>query len=295
MCDLDGTLIGKGHTTNEADKAALRKARESGMMISICTGRSWRESRHLIADLQLEVPGVFSNGAELNWNITGNSIEHVPLSDREMEVLLPLCRERSLTPIMLLHQHHPDDPLYLVEDMAKLHPATTDWFRRNGVSHLISTSADESLLKRCVRVGLIMDEPSAAEFTAVLERDYGDQFSYHLLQALHFQTAILEIFHRGVNKWSGILRLCVHLGVDPRDVVTIGDDVNDIPMLENAHLSYAMGSAPEHVRSSAKKTTLAHAQSGVAAAVADLFHGQPVPIRPDQGMARYSNFGLANE
>jgi Cof subfamily protein (haloacid dehalogenase superfamily) len=295
MCDLDGTLVGKGHVIHDADMRALRLAEESGIRVSICTGRSWRESHHLLADMNLPLPGVFSNGAELNEIATGRSIHHTRISPQALEILLAVCRERALGPVMLLHQEHREDPLYLVTDWANLHPATTDWFRRNGVSHLVTESMDEALLQRCLRLGLVMEADPAARFTALLENQLADQFSYHLLRALHFQNAIIEIFSPGVNKWSGILRLCRHLDISPEEVVTIGDDVNDIPMLRHAPMSYAMGGAPDAVRHSARKVTLSHAERGVAAAVADILGLESLPEPAVQGAARYSNFGHANE
>lgn len=276
MCDLDGTLVGKGHVKNHADRQALAGALESGLLVSICTGRSWRESYHLIADLQLNIPGVFSNGAELNSIATGESIAAHPFSTDVIRELLSLCRAWKLNPIILLHQRAADDPLYVVDDLIKLHPATADWFRRNGVSNLITNQLDDAMLQSCLRVGLVMDSPSAADFTQRMESHFENQISFHLLRALHFDTTIVEIFSHGVDKWSGILRLCDRLEIDPQDVVTIGDDVNDIPMLLNARMSYAMGSAPAHVRSSAKKTTLEHSQNGVAAAIADLLGAEPM-------------------
>ena len=277
MCDLDGTLVGKGHVKNHADQQALTNALESGLLVSICTGRSWRESHHLIADLQLDIPGVFSNGAELNSIATGESIAVHPFSINVIQELLSLCTAWNLNPIILLHQRAADDPLYVVDDLVKLHPATTDWFRRNGVSNLITNRLDDDMLQRCLRVGLVMESSAAVKLTQHMEAHFRNKIHFHLLQALHFDIAIVEIFRHGVDKWSGILRLCDQLGIDPQDVATIGDDVNDIPMLRNARMSYAMGSAPEHVRSSAKKTTLEHAQNGVAAAIADLLGAEPMP------------------
>jgi len=270
MCDLDGTLVGKGHAKNQADRQALNDAVEAGMMVSICTGRSWRESHHLISDIGLDIAGVFSNGAELNSIGSGKTITVQPFPVDTIHEVISLCRARGLQPVTLLHQRAADDPLYVVEDPVHLHPATTDWFRRNGVSHLVCQHWDHELLDRTLRVGLVLDSSTATELTRHIDAHYQHRLSYHLLQALHYDVAILEIFRHGVDKWSGILRLCDHLGIHPIDVVTIGDDVNDIPMLRNASMSYAMGSAPAHVRSSAKKTTLDHAQSGVAAAINDL-------------------------
>lgn len=270
MCDLDGTLVGRTHLTNPADVQALRRAMDAGMQISICTGRSWRESRALIAAMGLDITGVFSNGAELNCISTGESLHRSAIDDQTLTDLLEVLEALRLNSILLLHQSNPDDPLYAVSDLPALHPATRDWFARNGVAHLIRPGIDSAIRGKCLRVGIVLETHAALELRQHLEQNFSHRLNFHLLGALHFQAAILEIFGHGVDKWSGILQLCDAIGVSPDQVVTIGDDVNDIPMLKQAKLSYAMGNAPDHVRAAAKRITLTHGENGVAAAIDEL-------------------------
>ncbi len=59
---------------------------------------------------------------------------------------------------------------------------------------------------------------------------------------------LVETTAAGVDKGSGLRRLCDLLGLDIRRVMAIGDSDNDIPMLEAAGLGVAMGNAGEHVK-----------------------------------------------
>ncbi|MFN3333312.1 MAG: HAD family hydrolase, partial [Caldilinea sp.] len=71
----------------------------------------------------------------------------------------------------------------------------------------------------------------------------------------------------GVDKGSGLRRLCNLLGVDIRRVMAIGDSDNDIPMLEAAGFAVAMGNAGEHVKAIADWVAPTIDEDGAAVAL----------------------------
>ena len=54
-----------------------------------------------------------------------------------------------------------------------------------------------------------------------------------------------------VNKWEGIKILANHLGIKSDELAAIGDSYNDLPMVENAHLGFAMGNGNEDIKEAA--------------------------------------------
>ena len=81
------------------------------------------------------------------------------------------------------------------------------------------------------------------------------------LELVYSEVSSLECSARGVSKGSGLERLCALLGIRPEACIAVGDADNDLPMLRTAGLGVAMGNAPEHVKTAAKRI------------VADLDHG----------------------
>jgi len=65
--------------------------------------------------------------------------------------------------------------------------------------------------------------------------------------------AVLEIFDPAVNKWEGVLHVARRHSIRPDEIVAIGDDLNDIPMLRSAGLGVAMGNARPEVQAAAKR------------------------------------------
>jgi hydroxymethylpyrimidine pyrophosphatase-like HAD family hydrolase len=81
----------------------------------------------------------------------------------------------------------------------------------------------------------------------------------------------LEIYPPG-SKWHGMMPLMRKYGISPAEVVTIGNGVNDIEMLEGAGLGIAMGNAPEHVKRAADWITKDNNNQGVTHALKSVFH-----------------------
>jgi hydroxymethylpyrimidine pyrophosphatase-like HAD family hydrolase len=72
---------------------------------------------------------------------------------------------------------------------------------------------------------------------------------------------------RGCSKASGVKEAARHFAIPLSEVMTIGDNTNDIPMLHAAGWSVAMGHAPEPVRASAKAITASNREDGAALAI----------------------------
>jgi hydroxymethylpyrimidine pyrophosphatase-like HAD family hydrolase len=76
-----------------------------------------------------------------------------------------------------------------------------------------------------------------------------------------------EISPAGVTKWSGIRHLADGWGIRPDEICAVGDDVNDIPMIEAAGLGVAMGNALEEVKAVACRIAPSHDEDGLVQVV----------------------------
>jgi hydroxymethylpyrimidine pyrophosphatase-like HAD family hydrolase len=66
-----------------------------------------------------------------------------------------------------------------------------------------------------------------------------------------YAGTMCEVLRADASKWAGVLHLAEIWGVEPGEVVAVGDDMNDVPMLEGAGLGVSMGHAPDPVRAAA--------------------------------------------
>ena len=77
----------------------------------------------------------------------------------------------------------------------------------------------------------------------------------------------LEVTHKHVSKEHALLEVANHYQIPLEQVMTIGDNFNDLPMLRMAGLGVAMGNAPQEVKADARIETYSNNQHGVAKAI----------------------------
>ena len=77
----------------------------------------------------------------------------------------------------------------------------------------------------------------------------------------------IEVNPKGVTKATGLQKVCSYMGIEPSQVVTIGDGLNDLPMIRWAGFGIAMDNAPDEVKKAAQYTTGSYLHDGVAKAI----------------------------
>jgi hypothetical protein len=83
------------------------------------------------------------------------------------------------------------------------------------------------------------------------------------------QTGVnsLEISPKGITKESGVRSICDVLGIEMDEVMAIGDDLNDLQLIQAAGLGVAMGNAAYPIKNAADVLTDSNQQNGVANAI----------------------------
>jgi len=129
------------------------------------------------------------------------------------------------------------------------------------------------LIDHTVRAGSVGPAGSLEGITRDLEAEIGDKACIRHWEAVveanssSDSSYMLEVFAPGVNKWSMLESVLRQRGIDPDDVVAIGDGLNDIELLHHAGHGVAMGQAKEAVREAADQLVASNAEGGFAQAI----------------------------
>ncbi|HVX83559.1 MAG TPA: HAD hydrolase family protein [Phycisphaerae bacterium] len=291
-CDLDGTLIGWDHKINERDLAALRAARQAGFHVAICTGRNATECAGVIGSLKLAGPGVFVNGAMVSEMATGRSARCRFMPEALVAEAVDFFGSRGHAVLLLADDPAQRMPAYFMTEHGEPHRGTREWLLANRMHAERCDQPPASHSGRIVRLGIVADVAEGRALEREMAVRFGIGASHHSIYSPHYDVQVLEVFAAGVNKWTGIEALAEELGEDPRRVIAIGDDVNDLAMLRGATLSFAMASAVPEVQSAAKRMTGSPAECGVAQVVEALLAGVLEPVSDER---RGDNVGRENE
>ena len=122
--DLDGTVINREGTIIQSAKKAVQHAVDSGIKVTLATGRMYQPSNHFAQELGLSVPLICYQGALIREPFNGNVIWHKPLSVRIAQKVIETARQ------IATHQYvYVDDEMYVEEITEK-----DEWYaQRNGV------------------------------------------------------------------------------------------------------------------------------------------------------------------
>ncbi len=270
--DLDGTVLSPtGHVTPRTRKA-IRGVIDAGIQVCIATGRSWWESRQVIAEAQLEGPGVFVGGAIVNDMPSGRSMAHTkmrPVDAREICHIMDECGSAA----MVMQDAFHADVEWLISAELEMPPTVPEWLARHGSSFRRAPGLRSAAHDWTIRVSTVASYEQSATMFDRLSRQLADRVYLHQITIPTTGARVLEVFDASVNKWTGVRQIAELLGVPEANVIAVGDDMNDLHMLEHAAVGVAMGNANAEVKSIADGEIDSHANDGLAKFLEQLLAG----------------------
>ncbi len=278
--DIDGTVINAAQEVSPALKRALSALPGLGVRTVLCTGRRWRTAVPVLEQLEHVHPLVVCcGGALIKQADDEETLFSAPMEDSAARTVADLLRGLDLVPLFLYDRPLSGRELAVSEcDRARAERLPYVQANREWVEWLPSdyppgpepplevyTMDDTAVVGPAeprVRRGI----GALGLVEAMLQERYGAG-----------QLA-LEVHHPSATKWHALLWLLDSWRIRPEEVVAIGDDVNDVPMLRAAGRSFAMGNAVPEVIAVADAVTASNEEDGVAAALRTAF-----PIAAEEG------------
>ncbi len=237
--DLDGTLLTPGDGIHPNDVAAIRAAREQGVIVTLATGRLTSRTHHIARALGLDAPLVCADGGIVACSTTERLLARRSVG-RELSItLLELFSVSSLSSFVFtpdaIHSCHRGRAHHaFVRGWA--HNVTTHQDLRHGAFR----DNDDAIM--LVGIG---DDESVSEVEGSL-RPYAS-----LVDTFRFElggTQVVRLIAKGTSKGAALATLATELGVARDDTAVAGDWLNDLSMFEYAARSFAMPHAPEQVK-----------------------------------------------
>lgn len=291
--DLDGTLFGPDGRVSAVNAAAVDRARAAGIEVVICTGRAMIESTTAIRAIRADVPAagrtvapmVCAGGAMLCDLASSRTMHRWPMRTDLVTRLCAHFAARGRAPLILKDRDAAGFD-YLVVNSGPLEKPTQWWFSVMDVEvKFIDRIEDDPHPEHSVRVGFAAVAHQMHDLAGSVHAEFGrETLTQHFSavagslkdgpvgvkdESIH----LLEVFDPQVSKWTAIHRLALEQGIPRERVAAIGDEVNDVAMIEGAGLGIAMGNAVDAVKKAAKVHTESHAHDGVARAIDRILSG----------------------
>lgn len=260
VVDIDGTLVGREGTISAADRAALLKVRDSGVPVSLCTGRAVKSCSAIFRELPLDGYHIFFDGALVTDPEHRTEIYARYLDPAVVEAAAGFARSLGLY-----------FELYSAEGCFIEAETHFSAMRRQffGLEPVVGNFDGLWHRQQIIKAGFVTASPEDAEGARRFQFEFRERLSFTRAKSPAFPgLTFINIIAPGVSKGEALVALAGNLGVPLARVMAIGDGENDIPLFKRAGLSVAMAAAPPEVKAAANYITLDLAWDGVSAAVA---------------------------
>ena len=272
--DIDGTLLpSSGIRISERNQEALRRAEAEGVHIVIATGRRQAYAIPVLelAGLSPETYMISSNGT-VTRTFSGRRIDRSFLPVATARALCSELRKFGGTTVFTFDFEGPGE--LVVDSIAALERSVDQWVEQNRPYirefHPLELAFDEghSPVQGMV-CGTVSQMRDAEE--RLNTSDFAGLIETHRTEYPGRDLSILDILPPGCSKGSAIGRLAASLGVRREEIMAIGDNYNDVEMLNYVGQPVLMGNAPaellERAKSKGWSITASNDQDGVALSI----------------------------
>lgn len=281
--DLDGTMLNQYGIITEKTKDVIKKVQEKGVEVIIASGRAITSVKRFSKEINSEKYFISGNGA-ITYDIKNNRIlyENVLKKQKALKII-KICEENSIyynvyTENGIIAKSLNYNTLYYYKDnLTKPDENRTHINIVENVYDYIE-SKNEKILKI-----MICDEHKSV-FNSIVRR-LKDVDEVEVLEVSHMSRKIIkqgteeialeyfytEVSAKDVDKWSALEELMKIVDISKEELVTIGDNANDVKMIKNAGLGIAMGESAPYVKSVADEITLSNDEDGVAIILRKIF------------------------
>ena len=259
VLDIDGTLINKEGTISSADRLAIAKAKNAGITVSLCTGRSTGASLKILKELELDGFHIFFDGTLVYDPQKDLEIYSRPIPIDLVEEITEYALNEDL-PLDLFSRTH-----YFVMKESWRTDLRKDFF---DIKAIVTDLATIWKKEKIIKGGLAVKTPDEIRSA----EKFASRFSHRLNLTWTVTPAFpdikfINIVARNASKGQALEVLCSYLRVPIELVCAIGDGTNDISLLSKAGMGIAMQNSPMELKAVAEYVTGDVADSGVAAAI----------------------------
>ncbi len=272
--DLDGTLLNSRGELSPRNREAIAAARERGARVALVTGRRFRDARPVALELGLDVPVIAHNGALTKH---ARTLETVAARLMPFEAALRVVRTgRAHGADALVSDDHLGAGLLVYDHISEGNTALQKYI---AWSHRVVGEEAAAAIRQVPSLEDYLDhDPLHVAFSggcAAMEqlademrRELGA--SVKLLLTLYPKPdfALLDVLHPEASKGAGLAAVAAEYGLTAAEVLAVGDNHNDLEMLDYAGTGVLMANADPGLDERGRfHRTASNDEDGVALAI----------------------------
>ncbi|HLI89228.1 MAG TPA: Cof-type HAD-IIB family hydrolase [Ktedonobacteraceae bacterium] len=263
VIDIDGTLLTPQKRITPRTLAAIRAAQETGVIVTLATARRYYNTAPIATELGIAIPLILYDGALILEHPQGTPLYTHRLRAAIAQQAVEIMVHHHIQPV-IHHINGPAEQIWTgpaefdnawIEDYLSTFP---DHTRRLPYANCCTGQPDP------LRVVAFTDEEVARELVPEIS---ALACSWNITPRGSYNWAEVAVMGQGCTKASGVIMLARQFGIPLEQVMAIGDNNNDVEMLQAVGWGVAMGQASDAVKASARAVTASNTEDGVALAI----------------------------
>ncbi len=263
VIDIDGTLLNPQRQITPQTRAAIQAAQAAGVIVTLATGRGYHNSLQIANELGIAIPVITYDGALILHHPDRTIIHTHTLAAHIAQQAADILVAYRIQPII----HRMNDAAeeiwtgYEEFDNPELAGYFTYFSHAQRLDHATLCRHKPDPLRV---VGFASHEALSQLAPAMDVLDC----AWHTIERGNYSCAEIAIMNKTCSKASSVITLAHDLNIPLSAVMAIGDNINDLTMLQKVGWGVAMGQASDLIKDAAHAVTASNSENGVALAIA---------------------------
>lgn len=260
--DLDGTMFGTTPTISNTNLQAIKDLNQSSINFAICTGKPYAISKDICHNFNANY-GIFGNGIEIVDLKTGEVLAKKTLTLEEIQTCLTVAKNYHL------HVHLYTDTELITEELMYLDLRNYTLYPNALQFKVVDNISNYIALHNLTITKVIL---SGISHIADAKKDIEEHSSMTICQIsksgkfkdtiINKEYEYLDISPQNINKNEALQVLSKHLNLTSAEIMSIGDNLNDLDMIKNSGIGVAINNAYDEVKDVASYITQNSADDG---------------------------------
>jgi Cof subfamily protein (haloacid dehalogenase superfamily) len=263
--DIDGTLLDSRWQVSEANRVAIAEATRRGIEVALVTGRRYDFALPVAQKVQSPLTMIVNNGALIRSNDGRTHVRHLLPRSVAAKVLKITQSWREAAAVIF---DRPSAEQVMIEKLNADDSLRASYYSRNKEFIAFANPLETCLTEDPIQVMFSGTVAPVREIEAALRAaPFVEDFALAVTIYAKKDFAMIDVIHPACSKGSSLAEWAALRGIDREDVLAIGDNHNDLEMLNFAGIPVIMANCVEELKCFGWHETRSNDNDGVAAAI----------------------------
>lgn len=241
--DLDETLLNTEKVITKSFESFVKKLKSNNIIPVVATGREYY-SAHKFVGNNVDIDLICNNGNVIRDNLSGKIHYVNPISDEDLKRVMAFDDNDKVFTSLHIQRDDGIDLVYKKKNFKKFEGTYVDAFRGRN----LALDDFENLEGNPLSIVFAGSHDDLVALRNRMRDEISDRFNFHIMKIRREPKWMLEVLQKSGDKFYGVKKYAEIRGIDLEDVAAIGDDSNDVMLIENVGLGIAMKNGVERLR-----------------------------------------------